>query len=907
MKKIVKILHLEDDEKDAMLIHETITTELDSFQIKRVDNKNDFTELLKKEKFDLIISDFALPNFNGTDAFNIAKKLAPDTPYIYVSGHIGEDNAIEALKNGATDYVLKDKPAKLVPAIQRALKESEEKEKNRRIELALRESEEKFRTIVGNFPIVLFMLDSNGIVIFSQGKGFEASGIKSQDLIGKNILELYKDVTFELLDGSIILGKEALSRALIGEVLHGIIHFNNRYNDALLLPHYDEYKKIDGIIGISHDISELISTRNLLKESEELYRNIFESAPIGIVRITLSGKVVSANLAFQKMLGYSENELLNLNFNDFTFEEDRKLSIEKITQTINSNTNIINFEKRYVHKNGNIIWVNLTSTSIINNKGDALYLITMVENITDKKLAELALIESEKKYRMLFEKNLAGVFITTIEGNLISCNQAFAHIYGYDSPEEIFQIDVNNLYPGNQEREVFIEILIKEKELKNYESRGRKKDGNEIWILENVELEYTEDGKITYIFGTILDITERKKAEQEILQAKEKAEEMNRLKSNFLANMSHELRTPLIGILGFSQILIEQLTDIEHKEMAETIINSGKRLHETLNLILDLSRIEADKLEIVSESFDCIGYIKEIIKPLKNIAERKGISVNLDSPFTVYHLILDKKIFTEIIENLVNNAIKFTMKGNVLIKVNEECLKNKKWLVINVIDTGLGISQESLKYIFDEFRQASEGYSRRFEGSGLGLTITKKFIDKLGGNIMVESEVGKGSIFTVKLPFDNNNIALNSTIYGVKASSDTRSHISPQIHDTVNVKKMILLVEDDETSQLLTGMYLRVKYEFDVASNGTDAIIKAGEKDFDLILMDINLGAGMNGTETTAEIRKITRYKEIPIIAVTAYAMKGDKEKFLASGFTNYLSKPFTKIQLYEILNQTLL
>ena len=197
MDKTIYILHLEDDDNDALLIHEAIYSELTQCKIKRVSNKNAFEEALINEKFDLILSDFALPSFDGLSALKIAQELAADIPYIYVSGHIGEDRAIEALKMGATDYVLKDKIIKLLPAIKRALSEYEEKEKNKLIRRSLKVEEEKFLSIVNNFPVVLFMTDNKGVPIFSQGKGFIISGIKSEELLGKNLIDLNKTLAIE--------------------------------------------------------------------------------------------------------------------------------------------------------------------------------------------------------------------------------------------------------------------------------------------------------------------------------------------------------------------------------------------------------------------------------------------------------------------------------------------------------------------------------------------------------------------------------------------------------------------------------------------------------------------------------------------------------------------------------------
>jgi len=252
------------------------------------------------------------------------------------------------------------------------------------------------------------------------------------------------------------------------------------------------------------------------------------------------------------------------------------------------------------------------------------------------------------------------------------------------------------------------------------------------------------------------------------------------------------------------------------------------------------------------------------------------------------------------LNNLVNNAVKYTEKGSVLIEVKRNVLTNE--IMLRVKDTGIGIPKDKLDIIFEEFRQASEGLARNFEGTGLGLSITKKFVQLLGGKIFVESQVGIGSTFTVVLPYNP------STVSADKVKQTDEKVLREQILSRApKERKSLLIVENDRINAAVIEAYVKKDYDVEVVGSGEDAVKKASEKQYDAILMDINLGSGINGVEATQQIRKIKGYERTPIVAVTAFALKGDKEEFLSKGCTHYISKPFTQPQIIALLNQIFL
>ena len=374
---------------------------------------------------------------------------------------------------------------------------------------------------------------------------------------------------------------------------------------------------------------------------------------------------------------------------------------------------------------------------------------------------------------------------------------------------------------------------------------------------------------------------------------------MNKIKSNFLANMSHELRTPLVGILGFAELLRERLKEKHTGEMADRILTSANRLMDTLNLLLDLSKIEAKKVDIYLKPNRIPEIVESQIQLFEAVAERKNLFLQTEIADQNLFANIDEQIFRQVINNLVNNALKYTYTGGVLVSVNSMKEESKSFVQISVKDSGIGIPQESLGLIFQEFRQVSEGFNRHFEGTGLGLTITKNFVEMMDGQIRVKSTVGSGSTFSVLLPlvevFDQVEIKKASPV-------DVEKLIDKNLAS--EFKPRLLVVDNDESSRDIIKLFLKDICEMEFADSGEKAFRSVNDKKFDIILMDINLGKGMSGIETTKEIKKIERYKNVPVVAITGFAMRGDKEEFIQAGCTHYLSKPFSRSKLIKLLSE---
>lgn len=364
--------------------------------------------------------------------------------------------------------------------------------------------------------------------------------------------------------------------------------------------------------------------------------------------------------------------------------------------------------------------------------------------------------------------------------------------------------------------------------------------------------------------------------------------------------MSHELRTPMIGILGYSDLLINELIEDKQKKMAIAIHDSGQRLIDTLNMILDLSRLEANKQNIDYQVVNINALVKNVTFHFEAAAGKKKLFLKTSLPSFDVIGRTDPRMLRDVLNNLINNAIKFTKNGGVFISLEVF----HRDFILSIKDTGIGIPEDSIGIIFEEFRQVSEGLGRGFQGTGLGLTICKKYVELLGGQISVKSTPSEGSEFICQIPLFS-SASDDEEIISKEIKQSKTIQIEVESTESSNDKK-ILIVEDDMTSRDVIALFLKNLYKITFAEDGIKAIGLAEDQHFDLILMDINLGSGITGIEVMERIRKIVGYENTPMIAATAFAMLGDREKFLSIGFNHYISKPYLKTQLLKLISESL-
>ncbi|ETR72076.1 MAG: ATP-binding region ATPase domain-containing protein [Candidatus Magnetoglobus multicellularis str. Araruama] len=504
-----------------------------------------------------------------------------------------------------------------------------------------------------------------------------------------------------------------------------------------------------------------------------------------------------------------------------------------------------------------------------------------------------SLEESEKKYRSLYENALEGIYQSASDGRLIGANPSLAAIMGYGSPEEMIEAGtrIDKSYVNQEDYMILMKQLKATDQVIGFETQFYQKDNSIIWASLTARIVRSPQGDILGYEGSLVDITERKQKEQ-AEREREAAEAANKSKSEFLASMSHEIRTPMNAIFGFTELLEDQMENPLQKQYLSAIASSGKTLLSLINDILDLSKIEAGKLDIQINDVNPRTLFSEIEHIFTMKVQEKGLDLILQVDPTIPETLeMDEVRIRQILFNLVGNAVKFTDSGHIEVSLTQDQTQksdDRLYLIFKVSDTGIGIPETQKALIFDAFKQQEGQSQAKYGGTGLGLAITKRLVEMMGGAITVESESGQGSAFSFYIP----DVAPGKFVEKAPDPNDF------DVESIVFNKGIVLIVDDDpDTRNLFRGFLKNQNIDIVEAENGQEGVDMARLYQVNLILMDLRMPV-MNGFEAIDIIKTDDALKSIPIVIVTASVMKDSEKNILTSGCDGYLKKPVRKKEL---------
>jgi PAS domain S-box-containing protein len=659
----------------------------------------------------------------------------------------------------------------------------------------------------------------------------------------------------------------------------------------------------DVVIAFAQDISERKQAMDALKESRRQIATLLGNLQ-GMAYRCLNDKNRTMEFVSEggyELTGYEPEDLVcnnKISYNDLIHPDDQEMVWNQVQEALKINQSF-KLSYRIRTKNGKEKWVWEQGIGIYSGDGNLTALEGFITDITERKHAEGEI----RKLSRSIEQSPTIVIITDLQGTIEYVNPKFYEVTGY-SPNEVIGKNPKILKSGNTPKKVYKSLWKTITAGKEWygEFHNRKKNGELYWESANIFPLKNEYGKITHFIGMMEDITIRKNMEQDLIKAKEKAEESDKLKSSFLANMSHEIRTPMNAIIGFSQLLSDpETSEDERNHYINLIQNSGNDLLGLIDDIIDISKIEAGQIKIFKSQYFVDNILLELYDSyseyLKTKKNKKDLKLIYNRPKGGHHIVIYTDIdrFKQIIRNLISNAIKFTDAGSVEFGFTVDYNKQYSNIRFYVKDTGIGISKDKLDVIFESFRQASVSDTKIYGGTGLGLAITKRLVEILGDEIWVISIPGRGSTFYFTIPYQPAFISGDENLNGLIIKRAKKL--------TLDSKTLLVVEDDDQSYFFFESILKKTNSKIVRAVDGQQAVDLCKNQKFDLILMDIRLPK-MDGYVATKKIKEL--WPDIKIIAQTAYAMAGEKERCFEAGCDDYISKPINIAELFDTIERNI-